>query len=268
MEQQEAFVDGDQQVTILVVNYNTRDLTAACLNCIQQNFDLSEVQVCVVDNQSTDGSAEYLKTLDWIQLIERPVTSQETGKTAHGRGLDAGIAHIHTPYLLCIHTDTFLFSAEVLDTLFAPMRADRTVVCVGATQQVHRGAIRMTWRRIKRAVRNHLRGLALNAGFDVKAPRKETRHVRSYCTLWNLDVIKARNLSFHMNADQEAAAEPAPGYMMQDCLEAAGYRIARLPTRKIFRHIEHVHRGTIVGTGGYRESHRRARKYEMLLTPN
>lgn len=252
-------------VTILAVNYNTRALTEACLRCIKQNFDFGRVDVCVVDNQSTDGSAEYLRSLDWIRLIERKVPGFESGKAAHGRGLDAAVDQIQTPYLLCIHTDTFLYSPGILDVLFSPMREDPAVVCVGSTQQVHRGPLRAGWRVIKRSTQNTLRGLARSAGVEARAPRKETRYVRSYCTLWNLDVIKAKGLSFYTGEDPHRAVEPAPGYAMQDRLQDAGYRIARLPTRKIFQHIEHAHRGTVVGTGGYQKGHRRARRYAVLL---
>lgn len=253
------------QVAILAVNYNTRCLTEGCLNCIQQNLDVSKVDVVVVDNQSTDGSAEYLRSLDWIRLIERKVEAREAGKTAHARGLDAGIAHIDTPYLLCIHTDTFLYNAKILDVLLEPVLKDPSVVCVGSTEQVHRGLLRRVWRKIKRSTKNMLRGVGRAVGLKVKLPRRENQYVRSYCTLWNLDVIKEKKLSFHAPATQTTPGNDSPGYLMQDLLEDAGYRIVKLPTRKIFKHVDHVHRGTIVGTGGLHGEHRRSRKYKHVL---
>ena len=48
-------------VSIVVVSYNTRDLTLACLNSIAAETRDCRYEVHVVDNASTDGSAEALK---------------------------------------------------------------------------------------------------------------------------------------------------------------------------------------------------------------
>jgi hypothetical protein len=47
-------------VTVAVVNWNTRALTAACLDTLQASVKDEPVAVIVVDNGSTDGSAEMI----------------------------------------------------------------------------------------------------------------------------------------------------------------------------------------------------------------
>ena len=48
-------------VSIVVVSYNTRDLTLACLDSIAAETRVCRYDVLVVDNASTDGSAEALQ---------------------------------------------------------------------------------------------------------------------------------------------------------------------------------------------------------------
>jgi hypothetical protein len=54
-----------------MVNYKTFELTKNALELIQACIDTKRNPVWVVDNQSGDESTEYLKSLDWIHLIER-----------------------------------------------------------------------------------------------------------------------------------------------------------------------------------------------------
>lgn len=58
------------KVSIIILSYNTVECTRQCLESVKEYTDLESCQVIVVDNASDDGSQEYLRTLDWITLIE------------------------------------------------------------------------------------------------------------------------------------------------------------------------------------------------------
>lgn len=61
-------------VDIIMLSYNTKNYTKKCLDTLKLYTDLSNVRVCVVDNNSTmDDSKEYLRTVDWIELYESGV---------------------------------------------------------------------------------------------------------------------------------------------------------------------------------------------------
>jgi GT2 family glycosyltransferase len=47
-------------VAIIIVNYNTRDLPATCLQSVYANRTEHEYHVIVVDNVANDGSAEMV----------------------------------------------------------------------------------------------------------------------------------------------------------------------------------------------------------------
>ena len=52
-----------KQVTIIVPNYKTYQLTKVCLRLLRKNTDLNHADVIVVDNNSNDESSKYLKSL-------------------------------------------------------------------------------------------------------------------------------------------------------------------------------------------------------------
>jgi GT2 family glycosyltransferase len=49
-------------VTIIVVSYNTREMTLACLNSVIEQTHSVRYEIIVVDNCSTDGSAEAIRS--------------------------------------------------------------------------------------------------------------------------------------------------------------------------------------------------------------
>ena len=86
--------------TICIVNYKTEELTRLCLRSIKK-FTKSPYKVVVVDNDSGDSSLEYLRSLDWITLIERPGEVVKSGSWAHGTALDKGLEVCDTEYFNC-----------------------------------------------------------------------------------------------------------------------------------------------------------------------
>lgn len=59
------------EVSILILTWNGLDYTKACLASLHQHTNLDDdTRVVVIDNGSTDGTLPYLRSLDWITLIE------------------------------------------------------------------------------------------------------------------------------------------------------------------------------------------------------
>lgn len=63
--------DGDpSDLSIVIVSYNTRDRLRRCLTAIAQSEGLGRTETFVVDNASTDGSAEMVAAeFPWVQLL-------------------------------------------------------------------------------------------------------------------------------------------------------------------------------------------------------
>lgn len=58
------------KTSFIILSYNTLDFTRQCLISIRNTVPSDRCQIVVVDNASSDGSVEYLRTLDWITLVE------------------------------------------------------------------------------------------------------------------------------------------------------------------------------------------------------
>lgn len=63
---------GDKRpLSIIMLTWNGVDYTRACLESLKANTPIDEyTRVIVADNGSTDGTLPYLRSLDWITLIE------------------------------------------------------------------------------------------------------------------------------------------------------------------------------------------------------
>jgi len=63
--------DSVPDISILIVSWNTRDLTRACLDSIPDSVATTmTVETIVIDNGSEDGSVEVLRERDDVELVE------------------------------------------------------------------------------------------------------------------------------------------------------------------------------------------------------
>lgn len=99
-------------LSILIVSYNTREMTLACLESVQRETHMP-FEVIVVDNASTDGSAEAIATRfpDVVLLAE---TVNHGFAAAH----PIAVARARGPWLLLLNPDTVVLDGA-LDKLVA-----------------------------------------------------------------------------------------------------------------------------------------------------
>ena len=95
-------------VSIIIVNYNTKQLLADCLNSIfAQTIDL-DFEVIVSDNSSTDGSLEMLKA-DFPQVI----LIENNANLGFGAANNRGLAVAKGKYVFYLNSDTILINNAV-----------------------------------------------------------------------------------------------------------------------------------------------------------
>src|SRR5271166_4142037 len=89
------------RVSIVIANWNARELLIGCLRSIGSAEPSLRYQVIVVDNGSTAGSAEAITQLyPETTLIRNPVNKGYAGAT------NQGIAAATAEYLLLLNNDT------------------------------------------------------------------------------------------------------------------------------------------------------------------
>lgn len=245
--------------SIVIVNYKTPEITKICLDLLHQHLGNSNVPIWVVDNYSADESTEYLRTLDWFNLIERTTTALEAGHIAHGKALDTALERACTDYLFLLHTDTFIFDKNVFSMMLNKCLKNPKVVAIGCVEQLKRGTTRTLWRFSSRLFKHYFRCMKLSMGLKSRDPKpyRET-HLKSFCTLWNCKLIKQHGLHFSMD-------ERVPGYTLQDRMIELGYAVELLSPRKIFSYLDHIQSGTVAAAGGYETTHRRTKMYNSIL---
>ena len=99
-------------VSIIIVNWNTRDLVSDCLRSIYDHVCDIAFEIIVIDNHSTDDSAEMIKNkFPQVRLIENPIN----------RGFAAannqGIAMAKGRYVLLLNSDTVLLDNAIARTV-------------------------------------------------------------------------------------------------------------------------------------------------------
>ena len=63
----------NKSVTIIILTWNGIEYTKKCIDTLKKHTEYSDYKIVIVDNGSTDGTVEYLKSLNNISLIINPV---------------------------------------------------------------------------------------------------------------------------------------------------------------------------------------------------
>lgn len=95
-------------VSIILVSYNTKDLTRDCLRSIYEKTQGIEFEIFVVDNNSHDGSPEMIEQeFPEVRLIRN---SENKG---FGAANNIAIRQSNAKYIFCLNTDTILLNNAV-----------------------------------------------------------------------------------------------------------------------------------------------------------
>jgi len=102
-----AIISALEETTVIIVNYNTKDLIGNCIGPL-----LGAKEIIVVDNDSTDDSLAMIEErFPTVRIIK------QDENTGNGAGLNAGIMEAKTPYILLIDPDAVL-TPENLQLLY------------------------------------------------------------------------------------------------------------------------------------------------------
>ncbi len=98
-----------KQVSIIIVNYNTKELTKKAIQAVFDKTEGINYEVVIVDNDSKDGSVEELKKIfqDKITIIE---SNENLG---FGRANNLGIKQANGKYVFLLNSDTELINNAI-----------------------------------------------------------------------------------------------------------------------------------------------------------
>lgn len=112
-------------VSIIIPVYNNIDYTKKCINSLAHHESHYGFEVVITDDQSTDQTQEYCKSLDNIAYIRN---SKNLGFLL---SCNAAAAKVKNRYTILLNNDTEVLPGW-LDNLIGPLEEDKTIGLVGS----------------------------------------------------------------------------------------------------------------------------------------
>jgi len=227
------------KVTILIPNYKTLALTKLCLRLLRKFTPAGLAHFIVIDNDSQDESVEYLRTLNWIELIERPSQPGESPASSHSSALDLGLSRVKTPYVLSIHTDTLIRRPDWLNFLITQIEKNPKIAGVGSWKLESKPLFKRWAKQLERTLQTIFYRLLNKTDHAIEGQGKNYYYLRSHCALYRMDLIRQFNLSF---GDGDAVA----GKVMHKKLLDQGYQMVFLPSEELGQYLDHINHATMI----------------------
>lgn len=169
-------------LSIIIVNYNTREPLRRCLDSIRAHRGALAVETIVVDNGSRDGSPELVRSrAPDVKLIEPGYNSWFTG------GNNIGLRAAAAPYVFILNPDTVLLEGT-LQTLLAYLRANPRAGALTCRMAFPDGRLQQTCSRLP-AYPDLLLGYTF-LGL-LLAPLRDRRRRAMWYTGWQRDSTRA-----------------------------------------------------------------------------
>ncbi|MDE1848638.1 MAG: glycosyltransferase family 2 protein [Nanoarchaeota archaeon] len=119
-------------VCIIILNLNGKSFTENCLNSIQENTAYKQYRTIVVDNNSTDGSREMIKSrFKWVNLIENTENRGFSG--GNNDGISWAIKRYNPDYFYLLNNDTLVMDGWLSEAI-KTAEHDSKIGIVGSKQ--------------------------------------------------------------------------------------------------------------------------------------
>ena len=223
-------------LSIIIVSWNVQDLLRQCLASVDAGRGNLELEVIVVENASSDGSAEMVAAdFPWVELI---LQKENVGFT---RGNNQGIARATGRYLLLLNPDTKVLG-QALIQMVDWMDSEATVGALGPQLLFPDGSVQSSRRRFPTLATGFFESTWLQS----IAPRSITRH--SYVMDRPDDAVTEVDwvMGACLMVRREACEQVGPldeGYFMyseemewQRRIKDAGWRVIYYPPAQVVHH--------------------------------
>ncbi len=96
------------ELSIIIVNFNGKTYLQPCLLSLEKNIQKIDFEVIVIDNNSTDGSPEFIReSFPWVRLI------RNKENLGYSKANNQGIAVAKGKFILFLNPDTQIFPGAI-----------------------------------------------------------------------------------------------------------------------------------------------------------
>lgn len=237
-------------VTLCIPHWQIRDMISICLRSIRRHSQKYSLEVMVVDNGSRDESIDYLRSLPWIRLIERPEQGIDTWPSNVHTAWDLGARAARGEYFVAMHSDVFVKSDDWLDPLLREISVSPQVAAAGAWKLQLESPI-YAWQ--KRVLGSAVAGVKRLLGRQARSSWRQGHFPRDYCAMYRRDVLVRHDLRFWTGRDPLRG-----GFAIARQIWKEGYETRMVPVWEMAQKIVHVAHGTAAVAEGKPLQHRTA----------
>lgn len=239
-------------ITLCIPHWQVRDMMAICLRSIRRHSRRYRLETIIVDNGSRDESLDWLRSLSWIRLLERPEESVANWPANVFTAWDAGLRAATGELFVTMHSDVFVKRDDWLDPLLAELSASPRVAGAGAWKLALEHPL-YAWQ--KRVVGSVTAGVKRLLGRQARSSWREGHYPRDYCAMYRREVLLNADLTFC-----PAPGEITGGYAIARQLWERGYETRMIPVWEMARRIVHVAHGTAAVSSAKPLRHRAAQR--------
>ena len=224
----------------------------ACLRSILKHSAKYDLQTIVVDNGSKDESLDYLRSLSWIDLIERPDEVPANWPLNVFTAWDRGLTKARGEFFVTMHSDVFVKDDNWLETMVWAFQNDGKIAATGAWKQELDHPLYLLQKRVTGYALGKFKNLF---GRKKKICWKQNHYPRDYCAMYRAEVVRKHDLTFC-----PVNGCGGGGFSIAKQLWDAGYNMGMIPVRKMAEEVYHVAHGTAAAVPEKPLNHKRAQK--------
>ena len=230
-------VNSRAKITICIPHWQVKQYITLCLRSIRKHSRKYDIQMIVVDNGSRDESLDYLRSLEWIFLLERPDEVHTNWPINVFTAWDYGIQHATGEYFITMHSDMFVKADDWLDPMLREINNSSSVAAAGAWKLYLENPIYAFQKRVAAYVRKRVKKML---GLKKDVEWKTGHYPRDYCAMYRRHVILDRGLQFLPIQGKEGGYSKGGGYAIAMQLWDAGYDTRMVPINEMASKIVHI----------------------------
>ena len=113
------YKSNEKELSIIILCHNHLEYTKQCIESVIRNICLSEVELIIVNNASSDGTKEYLDAIQ-CQYVNQIQIIHNTSNFGFSKGMNIGVNKSSGKYIILLNNDTVVtqgWSYELISIL-------------------------------------------------------------------------------------------------------------------------------------------------------